>query len=48
VPRRLVVRPSEAVPPGLVTVPATPDEPVGLVPIDLAHATVERRALEVA
>jgi NADH-quinone oxidoreductase subunit G len=48
VARRLVVRPSEAVPPGLATVPATPDEPVGVVPIDLAHATVERRALEVA
>jgi NADH-quinone oxidoreductase subunit G len=48
VPRRLVVRPSEAVPRGLVTVPATPDEPVGLVPVDLAGATVERRALEVA
>jgi len=48
VPRRLAVRPTEAVPPGLVTVPATPDEPVGLVSVDLAHATVERRALEVA
>ncbi|MDA0699941.1 MAG: molybdopterin-dependent oxidoreductase, partial [bacterium] len=48
VPRRLTVRPSEAVPRGLVTVPATPDEPVGVVPIDLARATVERRALEVA
>jgi NADH-quinone oxidoreductase subunit G len=48
VPRRLTVRPTEAVPPGLVTVPATPDEPVGLVAVDLAHATVERRALEVA
>jgi NADH-quinone oxidoreductase subunit G len=48
VARRLVVRPSDGVPLGLVTVPATPDEPVGLVPIDLAHATVERRALEVA
>jgi len=48
VPRRLVVRPSEAVPKGLVTVPATPDEPVGLVPVDLARVAIERRALEVA
>jgi NADH-quinone oxidoreductase subunit G len=48
VPRRLVVRPSEAVPVGLATVPATPDEPVGLVPIDLKQIALERRALEVA
>jgi len=48
VPRRLVVRPSESVPPGLVTVPATPEEPVGLVPVDLARIAVERHALEVA
>lgn len=48
VPRRLVVRPSEGVPPGLATVPATPDEPVGLVAIDLTRAVVERHALEVA
>ena len=48
VPRRLVVRPSEAVPQGLATVPATPDEPVGLVPIDLKRIATERQALEVA
>lgn len=48
VPRRLVVRPSEAVPRGLATVPATPDEPVGLVPIDLKRIALERQALEVA
>jgi hypothetical protein len=42
------VRPSEAVPVGLATVPATPDEPVGLVPIDLKQIALERRALEVA
>jgi len=48
VPRRLVVRPSHAVPAGLATVPATPDEPVGLVPIDLQQIALERRALEVA
>lgn len=48
VPRRLAVRPSEALPPGLVTVPATPDEPVGVAAIDLSRAVVERHALEVA
>jgi NADH-quinone oxidoreductase subunit G len=48
VPRRLVVRPSESVPVGLATVPATPDEPVGLVPIDLKQIALERQALEVA
>ena len=48
VPRRLRVHPSDAVPPGLVTVPATPDEPVGLCPVDLTRIAVERRALEVA
>jgi len=39
---------TEAVPEGLPTVPATPDEPVGPVHVDLTRVAVERHALEVA
>ncbi len=46
--RSLVVQVSEAVPEGLATVPATPDEPVGPAHVDLAKVVVERRALQVA
>ncbi len=46
--RTLVVDVSEAVPEGLATVPATPDEPVGPAYVDLAKVAVERRALQVA
>jgi NADH-quinone oxidoreductase subunit G len=46
--RTLVVQVTEAVPEGLATVPATPDEPVGAAHVDLAKVAVERRALQVA
>ena len=46
--RTLVVEVSEAVPEGLATVPATPDEPVGPAHVDLEKVGVERRALQVA
>lgn len=46
--RTLVVQVSEAVPEGLATVPATPDEPVGPAHVDLAKVAIERRALRVA
>jgi NADH-quinone oxidoreductase subunit G len=47
VPRRLRVVVSETVTPGLATVPALPDAPPGPATIDLAHAAIERRRLEV-
>jgi len=48
VARRLRVWIDPGVPAGLMTLPATPDEPVGVLSIDLSEAAVERRALEVA
>jgi NADH-quinone oxidoreductase subunit G len=48
VPRRLRVDVSDAVPPGVVTVPALPDTPPGRAHVDLGAAVVERRRLEVA
>lgn len=46
--QRLVVEPSESVPPGLPTVPATPDQPVGLATLAWSQLVFERHALEVA
>ena len=46
--RTLVVQVSEALPEGLATVPATPDEPIGPAHVDLTKVAVERRALQVA
>lgn len=48
VPRRLVVEPSDGLPLGLASVPATPDQPVGLTSLAWAELVFERRALEVA
>jgi len=48
IPYRLVVRISDDLPRGLLAIPATADEPVGVVSADLKRASVERRALEVA
>lgn len=48
VARRLRVAIDPGVPAGLIALPATPDEPVGVVSVDLSQAAVERRALEVA
>jgi NADH-quinone oxidoreductase subunit G len=48
IPYRLVVRISDDLPRGLLSIPATADEPVGVVSVDLQRASVERRALEVA
>ena len=47
-PRRAHVQPTDAVPPGLFLLPATPNQPSGLVAIDRASIRVERTALEVA
>lgn len=47
IPYRLVVRVSDDLPRGLMALPATADEPVGVVSADLKRASVERRALEV-
>jgi hypothetical protein len=44
----LVVRVSESLPRGLMALPASADEPVGVVNADLKRASVERRALGVA
>lgn len=46
--RTLVVEVTDAVPEGVATVPATPDEPVGAARVDLTRVAVERRALQVA
>jgi len=48
IPYRLVVRVSESLPRGLMALPASADEPVGVVNADLKRASVERRALGVA
>jgi len=46
--RRVAVRLSDALPPGLVQLPSLPDQPPGLAVADLASVEVERAALELA
>ncbi len=46
--RRLSVQPSESVPEGMMLLPALPDQPVGLVQLDLNSIKKEQVALEVA
>ena len=48
VKRRLSVQPSQAVPKGIMLVPASSDQPVALVDSDLSTLTKEQVALEVA
>ena len=44
--RRVAVRLSDALPPGLLQLPSLPDQPPGLAVADLASVEVERAALE--
>jgi hypothetical protein len=46
--RRALVQPTEGVPNGLMLLPATPDQAVGLAHADLSSLAKERDALEVA
>jgi len=46
--RRAVVSVTDAVEPGLATIPCLPDQPVGLAQADLANVVVEQARLEVA
>ena len=46
--RRALVQPTEGVPPDLMLLPATPDQPPGLAQADVDSLVVERDALEVA
>ncbi len=48
VKRRLTVKPSQAVPEGIMLVPASSDQPVGLVEADMYSLSKEQVALEVA